>query len=271
MNYRRIGNGSNILIALHGFGGSLDDWSEIGPLLESRYTVYTPDLPGFGLSDKPKDFSYSVTEQAENIADFVQHIEKETAAESITLIGHSYGGSVSLAVWLVLKDRQDFSVKKLVLIDALAFPKKVKFPAYISILRVPVINHLVLDVLSARKQARIALRNVIHKQDLVTPALVCRYAQFLDQPGEHRALIRTVAGLGKPREIERFTASFQYISVPTLIMWGKYDRLIPPTQATLIHESLTNSQPPSFVDAGHLPQVEVPGETARLIVQFIER
>jgi pimeloyl-ACP methyl ester carboxylesterase len=270
INYREAGQGDRVVVALHGFGASLDTWNEIAPDLTSHYRVFMPDLPGFGLSAKPNEFSYSISEQANHIADFVRFVHNETKAQ-VTLIGHSYGGSISLAACLVLKEKHESLIDRLILVDALGFPETVHFPIYINILRVPVLDHLVLNLLPARRRARIVLKDVIFDPALVTPERICRYAQFLDLPGEHRALIQTAHQLGNGRKTAAFTGRIGQIDIPTLIVWGSHDRLIPPAQAGLLHAAIAQSERAAFLETGHLPHEELPHDTAALIWKFLDQ
>jgi pimeloyl-ACP methyl ester carboxylesterase len=268
LNYKEAGQGDRVLVALHGFGASLDTWNDIEPLWTRNYHVFMVDLLGFGLSAKPKHFGYTLTEQAESVAAFLEFVNRQTG-RTITVIGHSYGGSIAMAAWLTLKDRHRTVIDAIVLIDALGFPEAVHFPLYISILRVPVVNRLVLTVIPQRCQARIVLDRVFYRRALVTPARVCMYAQFLGLPGSHRALIRTAGQLGSPKNFEQFRRRITEIDVPTLVIWGAHDQLIPPSQAGLLQHAIKTAHQPPMLEAGHVPHEELPKSTASLIEAFL--
>jgi pimeloyl-ACP methyl ester carboxylesterase len=269
INYSVMGDGSRTIVALHGFGSSLDTWNDIAPDLKSHYRLVTLDLVGFGLSAHPKAFPYTVQEQAGAVASFVKFITARFGGAPVTLIGHSYGGSVAMVSLGFLRDQNKSLVDHLILIDALGFPQNVHFPLYINILRVPIVNRLVLNLTPANFRARWVLNRVFFRHSLVTSERVCRYAQFFDTPGSHTAFIRTAHQLGNKVEVARLSKEIARIDVPTLIIWGSHDRLIPPPQADLLHQAISNSQKPSFLESGHVPHEEQPAQTASLIEEFL--
>jgi pimeloyl-ACP methyl ester carboxylesterase len=267
LNYRVNGDAGPVLVALHGFGGALDTWDDILPMLSPRYRLYLPDLVGFGHSAKPKDYGYTVGEQAEAIAGFLDMAQRETGEAKLTLIGHSYGGAVAIAAYLRLQDKGEAIVGSLILIDAFGFPQEERAPFFVDILRVWGVNRMVLHILPVKTQVRMVLKNIFHNPAAVTADRVCRYADFL--PASHRALIKTAHQLGDAAAVREFTERVQEVAVPTLIIWGKYDRLIPPREADLLRDEIRSSILAPLVDAGHAPQEELPEETARLIDEFL--
>ena len=78
-----------VVVLVHGLGGSAEDWRNLAPwLVKAGYRVYTPDLPGFGRSEQPSDFSYSVHDQAEMVAGFMDAL----GLKQVDLGGWSMGG-----------------------------------------------------------------------------------------------------------------------------------------------------------------------------------
>jgi pimeloyl-ACP methyl ester carboxylesterase len=275
LNYSVVGTGAEVLVALHGFGASLDTWHDIAPLLETRYQLYLLDMVGFGLSARPAGFHYTLREQADVVASFLEFVQRESGGRPITLVGHSFGGSVAIAAFRILKERHVKDptmplVHNLILIDALGFPKQVHLPLYIKILRVPVANRLALS-LPATFIVRYVLTHVFAPMDrpLVTPERVCRYAETL--PRSHRAMIDTVKDVGNKGDIAWLTEAIKEIDVPTLIIWGKYDPLIPANpQASHFNSDIHGSLLSPFLAAGHVPHEELPSETAALIQNFLK-
>ncbi len=267
LNYKAVGDGPRTLVAIHGFGASLDTWNDIAPLLEEthRYRIFMIDMLGFGESSRSKTFSYSIQQQADTAAAFVECVEAESGAR-VSLVGHSYGGSVAMGVLGLLKDRN--AVDHLILIDALGFPNEVHFPLYINILRVWGVNYLLLNLTSSSFQTRLVINHLFYRHALVTKDRVHRYAQYLRLRGSHRALIKTAHQLGNKPAAAWLKAQIGTINVPTLIIWGSHDRLIPRAQGDLIHQAILSSKAPVLVDTGHVPQEELPGDTAQIIEAF---
>ena len=168
----------------------------------------------------------------------------------------------------LLKGRN--AVDRLVLIDALGFPNKVHFPLYINILRVWGVNYLLLNLTSSSFQTRLVLKHLFYRRDLVTKNRVHRYAQYLGIRGSHRALIKTAHQLGNKPAAAWLRAQISSIDVPTLIIWGSHDTLIPQAQATLLHQAIPDSVPIGLIDSGHIPQEELPLDTADLVEPFLD-
>lgn len=99
---RTLGEGNRLILFLHGLGGSSADFREImrSPLL-SGYNVVAPDLLGFGSSDRPKGFDYSLEHHAECIVELMD----ELGHDSVALVGHSMGGSIATRVASLRADR----------------------------------------------------------------------------------------------------------------------------------------------------------------------
>lgn len=269
INYTDTGSGDNIIVALHGFGGSLDTWNDVEPLLSDGHRFYALDLPGFGLSAHPRDFGYTLKEQAEAIAAFLQFVQEQTPRSTIAVMAHSFGGSIAIATALLLLDNGTPLVDSLILIDALGFPQAFHLPLYLNFLRIPVINHLVLHLVPATRLARAALRHGMYRRDL-SAERVCRYAQFINAPRGHDSLIQTIRQV-RTQDVLTVSARISEIQTPTLIVWGAHDSLLSPDQAKLLHRTLPRAQPVVFLEAGHLVHEEQPHAIAKLVADFLSQ
>ena len=127
LHYEESGQGTQAILAIHGFVGSLNTWDDVRPELEKTYRLYRIDLIGFGRSSKPKAFRYSLADQAEAVASFIKSVVRPQSPR-VTLMGHSYGGAVAMMTYARLKSSADNPIVGLVLIDSLAFPDKLRFP-----------------------------------------------------------------------------------------------------------------------------------------------
>ena len=128
INFDVSGEGARPLLLLHGFGASMESWNDILPDLARMFRVYRLDLKGHGLSSKPRDGAYSISEQARIVAAFI----REYKLSNVTLIGHSYGGSVALMTYVGFAESPETNpVAKMV-------PILRRISAGVSILRVTV-------------------------------------------------------------------------------------------------------------------------------------
>lgn len=261
INYEVHGNGSRTLILLHGFGASLETWRDIQPLLQPYFTLYLVDLKGSGLSSKPEDASYSVEEQARIITAFMGSLDLSQA----TLVGHSYGGGVALMSYLHHHPLNQ-GIDSLVLIDAAAYPQD--FPFFVSVMRNPFLRR-VANLLPPRTRASYTLHRIIHNPDVITPERIERYARFLELPGANHALQHSAAQI-LPDDIDKFVSNLSGITLPTLILWGREDSVIPVRYGQRLHEDLSNSEIKVFPQCGHIPHEEFPDLTASAIHEFIQ-
>ena len=142
INYYEAGQGPPILL-LHGFGACAYTWRYLIPPLAAEHRVFTLDLKGFGLSDKPDDGHYAVADQAEMVADFIRRQD----LHDLVIMGHSMGGAVTLMTYLKLRETDPGRIQKLVLIDSAGYPQKL--PWFIWMAKVPGLN-------TAAEQAAVA-------------------------------------------------------------------------------------------------------------------
>ena len=264
INYQVLGQGNCPMLLIHGFGASLESWSDIEPLLADHFRLYLIDLKGCGYSSKPRAGGYSPIDQAEIVAAFID----ENRLQNLVLVGHSYGGAVALLTYLRLENtaNQSKHIDSLVLIDAAVYPQKLPF--FVSIPRIPILNRLILDLIPAREQARFTLTHLFYDSSKIGRERIDRYAHFYDLPGSRGALIK----LGEqifPQNIHSLTNEISNISVPTLIIWGDSDPAVPVEQGYRLQNSIKMSKLEIIEHCGHVPQEEKPQETARIMKKFL--
>lgn len=262
LNYEVIGDGQIPLIFLHGFGSSLQNWNDvIVHLPQDIFTSYLIDLKGSGFSSKPKDTKYSIGDQASLISAFI----KKNDLREYTLIGHSFGGGVSLFVALRLLDDKHLRPKKLILIDAAAY--NTDLPFFVDNIRIPLINHIILNFISSKFRAKYTLNRIIYHKDKITSELIDRYAYFMNLENYNYALIKTAKDI-IPKDFNTYTSRYPNIDIPTSIIWGKNDTVLPLALGEQLLEELPNAKLHILNACGHNPHEEYPEEVASLIVLF---
>jgi len=262
INFERHGSGASTLLFLHGFGASLESWRDLQPLLSSKYLVYLMDLKGFGLSSKPNDGRYSVGDQAEIVARFIE----QQNLSNVTIVGHSYGGVVALLTSFVLEDKglRD-RLASLILIDSAGYLQK--FPFFVLLPRIPFLNKLVIGAIPARWQASFTLRHLFYDTSKVTEERIQRYARFLSLPGSHEALIACARQI-VPSDPTAYISRILEINLATLILWGENDPVIPLEYAYRFHQDIAGSQLAIIPRCGHVPHEEHPIETSQIVFDF---
>ena len=249
---------------LHGFGASLYTWRDLIPAFTTSNKLILIDLKGFGKSPKPKDKLYRIQDQADLVHQFiVEHDLRE-----LTLVGHSMGGGVALLVSLMLVKEKSDRLSRLVLIDSAAFRQDL--PAFIAVLRIPIIGWIAFSLLSNRKKARISLKKCYFDDTKITQDQVRAYAEPLSSDGGVYALFRTAKKL-IPENIDQISSQYNQIMVPTLIMWGRNDEVVPLEIGQRLHEAIANSEFTIIDQCGHIPHEEKPVETIEALRSFLQR
>ncbi|MDQ2920160.1 MAG: alpha/beta hydrolase [Acidobacteriota bacterium] len=252
------------LLCLHGLGGSIYSWRELkkSPELQ-KYQLILIDMRGAGDSPKPHDKHYSTPEQADLIYEFI--LEKDL--KNLTLIGNSYGGAVSLLVAIKLGEQAPERLSRLILIDSGGY--NWKLPRHLRILRTPVLGWLALHLRSPEKNVRTILHDSYYDKTKVTQPQIAEYARPIGLLRGRYALLQ-MAKQVIPKNIDEIVCKYQNIRVPTLILWGERDKIIPLEVGERLHSAIRSSVLEIIPKAGHVPQEEQPGETIRHIVRFLD-
>jgi pimeloyl-ACP methyl ester carboxylesterase len=256
------GSGDPIL-ALHGLGASIFTWRHFveEPGFKNR-KLFLIDFKGAGDSPKPHDKKYSIIDQADLIYEFIQEYD----LKNLTLMGNSYGGAVSLYLAIRLCKQNPNRLSKLVLIDSAGYAKDL--PSFLKILRTPLIGWLAVHILSPEEQAGIVLRASYFDDRKITKEQIDAYARPIGSPGGRYALLQT-ARQAIPRNIKEIIAQYPSINVPTLILWGLEDKVLPLKLGKMLHEAIPGSRLELISNCGHVPQEERPDETICWVSEFL--
>lgn len=182
--------------------------------------------------------------------------------EHCVLAGNSFGGHVA---WQTALASPPGRKRKLVLVDAAGYPLvSESVPIAFRIARMPVLSSL-MSMTLPRGLIESRVRNVYGDPERVTPELVDRYFEISLREGNRSALVQRFAqaphGLHANRILE--------IRVPTLILWGGLDRLIPPEDGERFHRDIVGSRLVVFPGLGHVPHEEDPAATVAAVRAFL--
>ena len=245
------------LVLLHGTSASLHTWDGWAAALGPRRRVIRFDLPGFGLTGPFPDADY----RPERYLRFMRALLDRLGVARCVLAGNSFGGQVA---WMTALD-QPQRVEKLILVDAAGYPfRSASVPLGFRLARVPVLNRL-MSVVLPRALVAASVRNVYGDPAKVTPALVDRYYEITLREGNRDALVRRFAQFPSGPEAARIAE----LRLPTLILWGGRDRLIPPADAERFHRDIAGSTVALFPALGHVPHEEDPSGTAAAVSAFL--
>ena len=236
------------LVLIHGTSASLHTWEGWVAELAATRRVISFDLPGFGLTGPNAENDYS---DARYVA-FVRQLLSRLGIGRAIVVGNSLGGEIAWQLALAEPAR----VAGLVLVDAAGFKfEPESLPLGFRIARIPVLREPMRWVLP-RRAIEDSVMNVYGDPARVTAALVDRYYELTLREGNRAALMRRMDQLA-PGPVERLGE----IRVPTLILWGGRDRLIPPPWGQAFARAIPGSRLVVFPKLGHVPQEEDPAAT----------
>lgn len=127
-----------------------------------------------------------------------------------------------------------------------------------------------MDVLSEETQVKLILGVVYHDKSKITKDTIASYAKPLKESSAKTALVKS-AKLIIPRHIKKIVSSYRYIDSPTLIIWGKYDKIVPLSVVCRLADEMPNAKLVPRFAAGHAPHEEVPLMVLPEILDFLER
>lgn len=259
--HESFGQGDPVIL-IHGLGGSSYTWRHIRDSLATRHRVIVIDLKGHGRSPKPRDDAYSLFDQADLVAAFIL----DQDLRNVTLVGNSFGGGVALVTAGRLIDEGNGRLERLVLLDSVAYPQRLPF--YVAILRVPLIGPLAMSLLSPRKAVEMVLEKTFYDDDAIPEDAIEEYARALREPGGRHALIQTARLVTK--NMEKLTDTYARIDVPTLIVWGRDDEIVPLRVGRRLQRELPDADLRIIPECGHAPQEECHTRVLPLIEAFLE-
>ena len=249
------------IVLIHGTGASLHTWEGWVRALKTHRRVISFDLPGFGLTG-PFAGQYEVGNyKGDTYARFVLDLLDALKIDRVVLGGNSLGGEVAWRTAFLAPPR----VAALVLVDA-AGPvfTPLSVPLGFVLARTPVINRLSEWALP-RSLVEQSVSSVYGDPARVTPELVDRYFELTLREGNRRALAQRLQGLVNGENAERIAT----LKLPTLILWGGRDRLIPPEIGRQFQQQIAGSQLVVFELLGHVPQEEDPAGTVLPVKTFL--
>jgi pimeloyl-ACP methyl ester carboxylesterase len=249
LHVEEAGQGAPLLL-LHGLGASTFTWRHIVPALARDHRVIALDLKGFGRSDKPFDARYSAADQAALVAAFI----RKRGLTGVTLVGHSFGGTVVLQTVLDL-DGEPERVARLVVIDAPAL--KQDFGDAAQLLRAPRLPQVAMTVAPPEVMARLLLRYVSAPGRDIPESDIRGYAAPFNDPASRHAFIATARAILDANG-HGMDARYSAIRQPTLLIWCRRDRIVPLATARRLARRLANARLQILKQCNHLPQDEVP-------------
>jgi pimeloyl-ACP methyl ester carboxylesterase len=244
------GSDAPVIILLHGSNADLYTWDAWAEGLKNDYRVIRFDQIGHGLTGPAMDDDYSPASFTEDIGEIADVLQ----LDSFVLAGNSMGGGIAMRYALEHPERLD----GLVLVDAGGAPIKREGGGNLAftLAGIPGLNSI-LATITPRSLAERSLAQSVSNQNIVTDEMIDRYWEMARYPGNRAATLKRFSTPRTPFN----AAEIAQVKVPTLVMWGEEDTLIPYQAAGWFTEHLPNATLANYPSIGHLPHEEAADET----------
>jgi pimeloyl-ACP methyl ester carboxylesterase len=244
------------IVLLHGTSASLHTWEGWAQSLKSKRRVIRFDLPGFALTGPNAQNDYSIARYVQ----FVDEVLNALNVQRCVIAGNSLGGQIAWAYAVAKPHRVD----KLILVDASGYtPKAKSLPIGFRLAGMPLLRDVARHTLP-RFVIEQSVRNVYGDPSKVTPELVDLYRDMTLRAGNREALSRRLQQGYQGKE-----ENIKTLKLPTLILWGRRDKLIPPEFADKFQHDIQGAQKVMFDALGHVPQEEDPQATVAALKKFL--
>jgi pimeloyl-ACP methyl ester carboxylesterase len=260
--YTEVFGAGDPIICLHGLGASSFSWRHfISPFSQNNKLILV-DFKGCGKSPKPRDKHYSIEEKTDEIYKLIL----AENLRNLTLVGNSLGGAVALLLAIRLNEQKPRRLSRLVLIDSAG--DKRYLPVHLKLIR-SILGPAIIYLAPSKLAAKLVLRMCYFDKQKITCEQVEAYAAPMASLGGRHALLQT-ARQCIPPNVDELLSKVKTITVPTFILWGREDTVIPLKVGELLHQVIPNSTLNVIEQCGHIPQEEKPDETIALISKFLD-
>jgi pimeloyl-ACP methyl ester carboxylesterase len=260
VHYQEFGDAANpTLILIHGYTSSTYVWRTVAPqLADADFHVIAVDLLGFGYSDKPASFDYTIASQAR----MVERLMNRLGIGRATFVGSSYGGAVALTIALDYAER----VEKLVLISSVC-NDEVKQNPLLRLASIPGVGEVLTPFyLNSKSFSKWRMKETFAtaNHNLITDERVESVTRPLMAKDAHHSVLASARNW----DANRIQNDAHLINQPTLLIWGEFDQVIPMHNGQRLFNSILNSRLVILKDCGHIPQEEKPERFIELVTEF---
>jgi pimeloyl-ACP methyl ester carboxylesterase len=243
------------ILFIHGLGSSAERWFDIPEALSLYFHTLAVDLPGFGGSDKPSNMEYTIEAFSKIVAEFMNNIRiiEENRGNNnarTTLVGHSLGGYIASKI-AASAENNNF-LDKLVLVDSSGNLQK----------PTPLLNQYLDAAMNPTKEkVRKVFEQMVANPLLISDVLVQGFIDRINSPNSKYAFESSI-GIGNLNKIGEK-------GIPTLIIWGMYDKVIPTQHAQIFRQSIKDSSVTIIPRTGHAPFTEKPALVCEHLHRFL--
>lgn len=264
-------------VYVHGLGGSATNWTDLAAQLSTRVPGISLDLPGFGRSEPPEDFDYSIAAHADAVARFIRGLD----VGPVHLFGNSMGGAISMNV---AADHPDL-IRTLTLVSPAVPDLRPRFSrmsdprlalAYLPLVGAPVRRRLAAVPVEQRvvQLLKLVFADIERVPQSRKDEAAAEFAERARMVWANPALARSTIGLFRswlvPRSRSMWTLAPR-ITAPTLVVWGTDDKLVTVRKAPRTANLIPRARLLVLPRTGHVAQMERPGTVARAVLGMWEQ
>jgi 2-hydroxy-6-oxonona-2,4-dienedioate hydrolase len=251
------------LLFIHGLGSSADRWLDIPDALSLYFHTVAIDLPGFGGSDKPSDMNYTIEAFSDIVREFIDKIKiteenrGNNKARTTTLVGHSLGGFIASRI--AATDNSNF-LNKLVLVDSSGNLEK----------PTPLLDEYLDAAMNPSKEkVRKVFEQMVANPLLVSDVLVHGFIDRINRPGSKYAFESSLRNSANTQIGIKNLNRISEKGIPTLILWGMHDKVIPTQHSQIFKEAIKDSTVTMIPNTGHAPFTEKPALVCEYLHNFL--
>ena len=247
IRYFEKGTSKDTLLLLHGLGASAERWEGVISLFAKKFKVIVPDLIGFGYSDKPM-----VDYTTDYFAEFVSKFVNKVGIKELNVIGSSLGGQIAAESII----NHDVNVKKLVLVS----------PSGVMKHSTPALNAYISAALYPNADSALNAFQAMSCREKIDEKTISGFVERMQLPNAKLAFMSTLLGLSNSQVI---TEKLQLLTIPTLVVWGENDPVIPIEYAQSFVSAINDCRFYKMVGCGHTPYVEKPEKFFEIMSNFL--
>jgi 2-hydroxy-6-oxonona-2,4-dienedioate hydrolase len=251
------------LLFIHGLGSSADRWLDIPDALSLYFHTLAIDLPGFGESDRPSDMNYTIEAFCDIVRQFMDKIRiteedrGNNKARTITLVGHSLGGYIASKI--AAAENSSF-LNKLVLVDSSGNLEK----------PTPLLDqYLDAAINPSKEKVRKVFEQMVANPLLISDVFVQGFIDRINRPGSKYAFESSLKNSANTQIGKRNLNKIGEKGIPTLIIWGMHDKVIPTDHSQIFREAIRGSALNIIPSTGHAPFTEKPALVCEYLHKFL--
>ncbi len=252
--------GKPILVLIHGLAGSRDNWNRVAHALTANYHVIIPDMPASGDTRVPHEFGYSVLTLTDKLRRFMEAANLTGPAH---IAGHSLGGSVAM----LYAGQYPLETKSLFLVDAAGVFRSANTPY----LKDP--TYVKNMIVTKKGDFNFLMQQAMHAPPFIPKEIAnAQEKMMIAQAGQTTKMVEQIIALNKMFTPDSFALLAKSIDAPTLILWGKQDKIINVEVAAELKSLLKNAQTPVVLNGiGHTPILEADQLVSQQYISFLNK